>query len=100
VITDDGRYAYTSDSNSASISGYRIDVNGNLSLLSNDGRTAATGEGSHPTDMAISSDGRQLYVLNGGTQTIGVFGTRTDGGLTLQPSVGGVPTSSVGMVIR
>jgi 6-phosphogluconolactonase len=100
VITSDGRYAYASDSNSASISGYSIDVNGNLSLLSADGRTAATGEGSHPTDMAISGDGRQLYVLSGGTETIGVFAVQTDGSLVLQPSVGGIPTSSVGMVIR
>jgi 6-phosphogluconolactonase len=100
VTTPDGKYAYTSDSLSGTISGYRIDAGGNLALLDADGSTAVTGEGSLPVDMAISGDGRKLYALNTGTQTVGVFDVQADGGLAPQPYVGGVPTGAVGMAIR
>lgn len=100
VTTDDGRYAYTSNTLSGSISGYRINQTGSLTLLTADGRTGVTGADSFPSDMAISGDGRHLYVLNLGTQTIGVFALETDGSLVLQPFVGGIPSSAVGMVVR
>ena len=100
VATADGKYAYTSNTLSDSITGYRIDAEGRLTLLTADGRTGVTGAGSFPSDMAISGDGRNLYVLNPRTQTIGVFAVQTDGSLVLQPFVGGVPSSAVGMAIR
>jgi 6-phosphogluconolactonase len=98
ATTPDGRYTYTSNSLSGSISGYRIELNGELDLLDGDGRTAVTGEGSHPIDMAISSDARHLYVLNGASQTVGVFELELGGGLTQLPYAGGIPTGSVGLV--
>jgi 6-phosphogluconolactonase len=98
ATTPDGQYTYTSNSLSGSISGYRIEPDGTLELLDSDGRTGVTGEGSHPIDMAISGDGSYLYVLNGGSQTVGVFEVQLGGGLKQLPYVGGVPTGSVGLV--
>jgi 6-phosphogluconolactonase (cycloisomerase 2 family) len=100
VTTADGRYAYTSNTVSGSISGYRIDAHGNLTLLAADGLSGTTGENSFCSDMVISGDGRYLYVLNPGSETIGAFAVKPDGGLVPQPYVGGVPNSAVGMVIR
>jgi 6-phosphogluconolactonase len=100
VTTGDGRYAYTSNTVSGSITGYEIDAHGNLTLLAADGLNATTGESSLCSDMAISGDDRYLYVLNPGSETIGTFAIQPDGGLVPQPYVGGVPGSAVGMVVR
>lgn len=99
ATTPDGRYTYTSNSLSGSISGYRIEASGQLALLDDDGRTAVTGEDSRPTDIAISADGRHLYVLNAGSETIGVFEVQANGGLVQLPYVGGVTAGAVGLII-
>jgi len=98
ATTPDGRYTYTSNSLSGSISGYRVEPDGQLELLDNDGQTGVTGEDSHPLDIAISSDGSYLYVLNGGSQTVGAFELQLGGGLVPLPYAGGIPTGSVGLV--
>lgn len=100
AITPDGQYAYTSNTASGTITGFRIEDDGSLVALDADGRTGVTGEGSFPADMVISSDGRNLYVLNSGSQTVGAFEVHSDGSLTSLPFVGGVPSSAVGMVIH
>jgi len=99
VITPNGEYAYVSDSLSGAITGYRIQPSGTLVALGNNGLTAETGEGSYPTDMAISADGKQLYVLNGGTLTVGVFDVELGGGLTPRPYVGGIPSGATGLIV-
>jgi 6-phosphogluconolactonase len=98
ATTPDGQYTYTSNSLSGSISGYRIEPDGTLELLDSDGRTGVTGDGSTPTDMAISGDGSFLYTLNSGSQTVGLFEVELGGGLKQLPYAGGVPTGSVGLV--
>lgn len=98
VITPDGEYAYVSNSLSGSITGYRIRPNGSLDLLDPTGLTASTGQGSFPTDMAISADGKYLYVVNGGTLAIGVFSIQLGGQLIARPGVGGIPKGSIGLV--
>jgi 6-phosphogluconolactonase (cycloisomerase 2 family) len=100
VITPDGQYAYASNTGSGTISGFRIDYDGSLVPLDDEGRTGVTGEGSLPSDMAVSGDGRNLYVLNVGSQTVGAFEVQPDGSLTPLPYAGGVPSSALGMVIR
>ncbi len=98
ATTPDGRYTYTSNTLSGSISGYRIQAGGQLELLDADGRTGVTGEGSRPADMVISRDGRQLYVVNPGSQTVGAFAIQADGGLAPLPYAGGIPSGAVGLV--
>jgi 6-phosphogluconolactonase len=99
VVTRDGAHVYTADTRSAAISGLRIDVEGGLALLDADGRTGSTGEGSRPADLALSGDGRHLYVLNCGTRTIGAFDVLPDGRLATKPYVGGIPVAAAGLVV-
>lgn len=98
VVTDDGRYTYTTNTGSASISGYRISRGGRLTLLDADGRTGVTGAG--PIDMALSRESRFLYSLNSGDGSISGFRVERDGGLTPVGGAGGLPTGANGLAAR
>jgi 6-phosphogluconolactonase len=78
VITRNGRFAYTSNTGSGSVSGYRIGQNGTLTLLPSTGNT---GSGSSPTEMALTGSSRFLYVLDPGTATMSAFQVQSDGSL-------------------
>ena len=98
VITNDGRYAYTSNTGSSTISSYRVRPDGTLTLL--ESVAAATDPGSAPIDMALSAGSRYLYVLNGGTGTINGFRVESDGGLSPVAGVGGLPPNAQGIAAR
>ncbi len=100
VVTPDGRFAYASNTGSGTISGYRIGFDGSPALLQADGRTADLGPGTEPIDMALSVNGRYLYVLNSGTGTIGAFRVNSDGTLAPLAAVGGLPTGTNGLAAR
>jgi 6-phosphogluconolactonase (cycloisomerase 2 family) len=95
VVTDDGRFTYTTNTGSGSISGYRISRKGRLSLLDSDGRTGVTGPG--PIDMALSRDSRFLYSLNSGDGTISGFRVAGDGSLTPAGGASGLPSGANGL---
>jgi 6-phosphogluconolactonase len=95
VVTEDGRFTYTSNTGSASISGYRINRKGELSLLDADGRTGVTGPG--PIDMALSRDSRFLYSLNSGDGSISGFRVGTNGSLTSIGGASGLPAGATGL---
>jgi 6-phosphogluconolactonase (cycloisomerase 2 family) len=97
VVTNDGRFTYTTNTGSGSISRYSIGSDGSLTLLDADGRTGVTGDGSSPIDMSLSVNSRYLYTLNTGTHTISAFEVESDGSLTPIPGVGGLPGPSVGL---
>ena len=96
ALTGDGRYAYTVNTASSNISGYRAESNGELSLLGN-GITAKTGPA--PLDIAFTRDSRYLYNVSGGGALIG-FQVQSDGSLTPLTQVTTVPTTSRGLVAR
>ena len=98
VVTGNGRYAYTADAASGSISGYGVGRDGSLTLLNS--QSGVTGNGSHPIDMALSNNSQYLYVLTTGTQAIGAFQVQADGSLTSVASVSGVSSSAVGFAAR
>lgn len=98
VVTKNGRFAYTTNTGSASISGYRIDHDGELKLLDADGRTGVTGPG--PIDMALSRSNRFLYSLNSGDGSITGFRIGVDGSLTGIGGVAGLPGGSTGLAAR
>jgi 6-phosphogluconolactonase len=100
VLSNDGRFAYTTNTGSGNVSGYRVGFNGAIHLLNADGITVSTGAGSSPLDAAFSNDGRFLYVLTPGTNNIQGFGLGLDGSLTPQTQVTGSPTSASGLVAR
>ncbi len=95
AIDPQGRFAYTTNSGSASISGYRILGYGNLKLLDADGVTGETGAG--PIDMAFSDRGRFLYSLNSGDHSISVFRVGSNGSLSSIQTVNGLPETANGM---
>ena len=89
VITRNGRFAYTSNAASRSISGYRIDADGRISLLNADGVTGASPSDTFPLEEALSRNSRFLYVLDSrilltppGPVTLSGFRVHNDGSLS------------------
>ncbi len=99
IVTPDGKYAYTTNTGSSSVTGYTVNPNGSIDLLDGNGRTGETGDGSSPIDAIISSDGQTLYVLSGGSNTVTAFHIAADGSLTNLGTVA-VPMGSVGITAR
>ncbi len=100
VLSNDGRFAYATNTGSGNVSGYRVGFNGALQLLNADGLTANTGTGSTPLDAAISNDARFLYVLTPGTGNIQGFAITPDGSLTPLSQAPGIPSSASGLIAR
>jgi 6-phosphogluconolactonase len=98
VITKNGRYAYTANAASGSISGFQIGRDGSLGLLNADGRTGETGD--NPSDMALSQDSQYLYTRIGRTGSIGAFAVQADGSLQLLAGASGLPANSAGLAAR
>jgi 6-phosphogluconolactonase len=101
VVSKDGKFAYDTNAGSGSISGFRISHDASITLLDDDGRTGVTGDGSGPLDMAFSSNGRYLYSLNGGNNTISAFRVAGDGRLiTIDEAAAMVPAGANGLAAR
>ena len=93
VISKDGRYAYTANFGSGTISSYRFDAAGTLSLIN--GSAAFLGATSQPVDLALSADGRYLYQLLRGLGAVAAFRIEANGGLTsLGTLTGGLPVNN------
>ncbi len=97
VISRFGRYAYTTNTGSGSISSYEIEKDGSLTLL--DAQAGLTGDGSKPIDMALSDNGRFMYALGGASHTVSVFFVRFNGSLVPLGDVE-VPEGSVGLAAQ
>ena len=100
LVTKGGRFAYTTNTGSGSISGYQIAHDGGPTLLTPSGRTGDTGSGSSPIDLASSDDGRFLYSLNSRAHSIGAFRIEPDGQLTALPFASGLPAGANGLAAR
>lgn len=100
AITEDGRYAYVTNTLSGSVTGYQIGRDGSLTILTADGRTGETGgKESLPIDAALSCGSRYLYVLNFGTHNVVAFQVG-EGGSLLPIDEINVPANSVGIAAR
>ena len=106
VITGDGRFAYTSDADSSTISGYRIHSNGTISLLSANGDTANTPSDTFPLEEGLSRDSEFLYVLDSrlllstpGPATLSGFAIHQNGSLTsvVNPANITLPVTAIGL---
>jgi len=92
LITNDGRYAYTANFGSGTISSYSLDASGALTLLN--GNAAFLGEMSQPVDIDLSADGRFLYQLLRGTGAVAAFRIENNGSLTALGAIaGGLPVA-------
>jgi 6-phosphogluconolactonase len=93
AVTPNGRFVYTSNSASATISGFAISANGSLEPLA--GTVLATlPTGSANLDLAITTDGKFLYSLDSGTGTVSIFGIGEDGLLTSLGELGSFRASA------
>lgn len=104
-ITPDDRYAYTTNTASASISGFAVGSDGTLTPLSSSGPLATLSvAAAAPLDMAMG-DG-YLYAVAGdvmgGDGTISVHRMRSDGGLTRvdDAAAAGLPAFVTGLAAR
>jgi 6-phosphogluconolactonase (cycloisomerase 2 family) len=93
VTTPDGRFVYTSNAGTATVSGFSIAPNGSLTPL------PGTVQGANPAgaaniDITISSNGKFLYTLNAGKGTIGIFAIHKDGTLTNLGSADGLTSAT------
>jgi 6-phosphogluconolactonase (cycloisomerase 2 family) len=97
VVTGNGRFLYTTNAGSASISGYRIRPDGAITLLDADGVTASTPPG--PLDMGLSGNSRYLYALHADAGLVSSFRVQEQGHL-LPLGVATVPVGSNGLAVR
>jgi 6-phosphogluconolactonase (cycloisomerase 2 family) len=98
VTTKNGRWAYTSNTGSGTISGYNIAKNGSLSLINADGKTGITG--ANPTDMALSRNSQYLYAITPANGVVNAFKVGANGSLTNINGANGIPASAVGLAAR
>jgi 6-phosphogluconolactonase (cycloisomerase 2 family) len=99
VVTNNGKFAYVTNTGSGTVSGYQVRPDGSLRLLDADGVTGITGPDSSPIDVTLSPDNRFLYVLNAGTHTVAFFEVGSGGSLTHLGEVS-VPAGSVGIAAQ
>lgn len=90
AITPDGKYVYTSNAGSDSISGFAIGKDGSLTPV---GSTVVGNNpaGSTNLDIAVSADGQYVYTLNSASGNIGMFRIEQDGRLTNLGQTGDLP---------
>ena len=100
AVTNGGRFAYSANTGSGTISGFAIHQGG-LTLVDASGITGNVGAGTAPADLALSRDSKFLYVRAGGTNQIAIFGVGPDGSLSaLSGWVTGLPAGNSGLAAR
>ena len=95
AVSKNGKFAYSTNAGSGSVSAYQVGADGSLSLIA--GAAGLTGAGSSPIDASVSNDGQYLYVLNGRTHNISAFAIQADGTLKSIGTFEGLPAGSVGV---
>lgn len=97
AISRNGKFAYTTNTATGTISSYAIARDGSLRLISS--VAATTGAG--PIDMDFSDDGQTLFVLTAGAKSIQSFEVdRSSGNLTALATVSGLPAGTNGLVAQ
>jgi 6-phosphogluconolactonase len=97
-ITNNGRYAYTTNTGSGAVSSYKLRLDGTLALL--DSVAASTGAESFPINMALNNGGQYLYVQAAGLQSLAAYRVEPNGSLTSIDLVGGLPFGAQGITAR
>jgi len=96
--TPNGRFAFTGNAGSGSVSVFSIDHAGRLAELG----STPIGATAHTTDLAVSANSKLLFALDGGTGTINGFRVGSDGGLTALPAMpsSSLLTAATGLLVR
>lgn len=95
VTSKNGKYAYSTNAGSASLSGYAVGNDGTLTLFNS--RAGETGSGTGPTDAAVSHNGQYIYALSPRTQSLVTFEMMADGSLRNVSTVTGLPAGVAGI---
>lgn len=95
VLTENGRYIYTTNTASNNLSSYTVHpFNGNINLF----QSAAATSGMGPIDAALTDNSKYLYVLNTGSHSITGYSVAGNGTLTALPGpITGLPASTNGL---
>lgn len=97
AVTGNGKYAYTTNAGSSSISSYAVSPDGTLTLQ--ESQAGLTGPGTAPIDAAFSHNSQFLYVVTGGTPQLVLFQVQTHGELTPLRAVV-LPAGALGLAVR
>jgi 6-phosphogluconolactonase len=93
VVTPNGKFLYTSNPGTGTISGFSIGSTGTLTPV--DATILATlPSGSANLDIAVSSDGKYLYTIDSGTGSVSVLAINADGTVTTLTGVTGLATEA------
>lgn len=98
VTTRSGRFAYTTNTGSGTVSGYAVAEDGTLTLLNSDGITANVGKG--PIDAGFTINDQFLFVLNSGDHSLSALSVQRDGSLSAIGTTTGLPPASNGLAAR
>lgn len=97
-IVSAGGFAYIANTATSTITGVNVGTDGKLTLERPSGATVASGQ--TPIDLAVSPERGYLYSLAGGSHTINIYSINSDGSLTAQPALSGMPAGASGLVAR
>lgn len=95
VIDPSGRFAYTTNTGSMTVSVFRIGQDGSLTVSASLGSTPA----GSPIDVSLSGNGRFLNVLTTSAATIVTFRVQSDGSLQTVGTVS-APLAAVGLAAQ
>ncbi len=93
VVTPNGKFVYTSNPGSGTISGFSIAANGTLTPIAST-VVATLPAGSANLDIAVSSNGKFLYTLDSGTGMVSVLSINSDGTVTIDGDVPGLSANA------
>jgi 6-phosphogluconolactonase len=97
ALPRNARFAYTTNTGSGTVTGFRSTPWGNLTLLNGDGVSANTGATSAPIDADVVGN-KYLYVLESGDGVISGWRiNQSTGALTGMNTVGQLPASVAGL---
>lgn len=96
ALTPDGRYAFTTNTGSGTVSSFQIELDGKVSVA--DSKAGLAGNG--PIDMIVGPESRFLYTLNAGDDTISSFELGLDGTLTLVNTSEKLPDGTNGLIAQ
>ncbi len=96
VLTNNGKYAYATNTASNNISSFAVNNSGNVQVAEAIAVTTMAG----PIDAALSNNSKFLYVLNGGGHSIQGYRVENNGTLNFIQTVTGLPAGATGLVAR
>ena len=95
MTSKDGRFTFVANAAGASVSTFSVSPQGELAYLG-----TTTIPGMTPLDMAVSENGRTLYVLAAGSHGIVELSVAHDGSLTFAGTLPSIPATAAGIAVR